>query len=98
MEFRRIDRERKDDPARLFNSTFSLSEGTDEGALIGELVAKSSAGIDDLDIRCSGAVENEALSEPSSSRDCTSPTKPRSVCSLQWRSLPSTRGPASVRR
>lgn len=61
MEFERIGRERASDLTQLFTSTFSSSEGAEEGALIGSLVAKLSADIDDLEICCFGAVENEQL-------------------------------------
>lgn len=61
MEFERIGRERASDLTQLFTSTFGSSEGAEEGALIGSLVAKLSADIDDLEICCFGAVENEQL-------------------------------------
>lgn len=61
MEFKRIGSERASDLTQLFTSTFGASEGEKEGALIGSLVAKLSADIDDLEICCFGAVENELL-------------------------------------
>jgi predicted N-acetyltransferase YhbS len=61
MEFERIGRDRASDLIQLFTSTFGASEGESEGALIGSLVAKLSAEIDDLEIWCFGAVENEEL-------------------------------------
>jgi putative acetyltransferase len=61
MVFERIGRERASDLTQLFTSTFSASEGADEGGLIGSLVAKLSTDIDDLEIFCFGAIENEQL-------------------------------------
>jgi predicted N-acetyltransferase YhbS len=61
MKFERMGTERASDLTQLFTSTFGYSEGEDEGALIGSLVAKLSAGIDGREIHCFGAVENELL-------------------------------------
>lgn len=61
MEFERIGKDRASDLTQLFTSTFGSSEGADEGAVIGSLVAKLSSDIDDLEICCFGAVENQQL-------------------------------------
>lgn len=61
MHFRTIGRERAGELEQLFTAAFGHSEGADEGVLIGRLVASLSAGIDDLEIRCFGAIENERL-------------------------------------
>jgi predicted N-acetyltransferase YhbS len=47
MKFERIGKEKAGDLNQLFVSTFASSEGAEEGALIGGLVSKLSACIDD---------------------------------------------------
>jgi putative acetyltransferase len=61
MKFERIGKEKAGDLNQLFVSTFASSEGAEEGALIGGLVSKLSACIDDSEIICFGAIENEQL-------------------------------------
>jgi predicted N-acetyltransferase YhbS len=45
----------------LFSSTFTASEGEQEGHLIGQLAAKLSKDIDNQDILCFGTFERDAL-------------------------------------
>lgn len=56
-----LERDRRDDLTSLFRSTFSASEGEKEGALIGELVSKLSDAIDNADVICFGALQNQSL-------------------------------------
>lgn len=46
---------------RLFTSVFNLSEGKEEGKLIGSLVSKLSSNIDNEQIICFGAYEHKTL-------------------------------------
>lgn len=46
---------------QLFTSTFGSSEGEDEGALVGGLVTKLSANINDCEIFCFGSFENQQI-------------------------------------
>lgn len=61
MKFERIGRQGASDLTQLFRATFSASEGADEGALIGSLVASLAAQIDNEEICCFGALEDQQL-------------------------------------
>ena len=61
MVFEILGKDRRDDLVSLFRSTFSFSEGEEEGKLIGDLVSKLSDAIDEADVICFGAFENQSL-------------------------------------
>lgn len=61
MNFERIGSERAYTLTQLFAETFGSSEGPEEGALIGRLVTKLGASIDNSEIICFGAFKNEEL-------------------------------------
>jgi len=61
MEFEILGKDRRDDVESLFRSTFSASEGEQEGKLIGDLVSKLSDAIDVADVICIGAFQNRSL-------------------------------------
>lgn len=61
MNFRILGNNSKDEVASLFTSVFSSSEGEQEGELIGSLASTLAARIDNQEIICIGAHEDEAL-------------------------------------
>jgi len=61
MELATFGKDRRDDLKRLFRSTFGSSEGEEEGELIGELASKLSDAIDETNVICFGALQNQSL-------------------------------------
>ena len=61
MNCRILDESSKDEITSLFTSVFAASEGEKEGALIGKLASGLSAGIDNQEIICLGASEDESI-------------------------------------
>ena len=61
MNYRVLDKNSQDQVTSLFASVFSSSEGEKEGKLIGNLASELSSNIDNEEIICIGAYENESL-------------------------------------
>lgn len=61
MIHRILDTNNKKEVSNLFTSTFTSSAGEREGKLVGHLAAELSSHIDDKDIICFGAYDNESL-------------------------------------
>ena len=61
MNYRVLDKNSQDQVTSLFTSVFSTSEGEKEGKLIGNLASELSSNIDNEEIICIGAFENEYL-------------------------------------
>jgi putative acetyltransferase len=61
MNFRTLQKDSREEVARLFTSVFSSSEGQKEGELIGRLVSELASNIDNEDIVCFGAYEERSL-------------------------------------
>lgn len=61
MHFEAINKNSEEELVSLFVSVFSESEGVEEGARIGDLVSRLSRRIDDKNIICLGAYEQEQL-------------------------------------
>jgi len=61
MKLERLGTAKRTELSGLFRSSFSASEGEDEGLSIGHLVDKLAAVIDDIDVIAFGAIENGAL-------------------------------------
>jgi len=61
MNFRVLDKNSQEEVTNLFTSVFTSSEGVKEGKRIGNLVSKLSSGIDNQEIICFGAYEQETL-------------------------------------
>ena len=61
MNFRTLDKNIQEPVTSLFTSVFSSSEGEIEGSLIGNLVSNLSSGIDNREVICFGAYEEETL-------------------------------------
>lgn len=61
MKYKILDKNSKTEVTGLFTSVFALSEGAQEGALIGGLASQLSANIDNEEIICFGAFEEESL-------------------------------------
>ncbi|MEW5823451.1 MAG: N-acetyltransferase [Pseudomonadota bacterium] len=61
MNFGTLGKDRQDDLTNLFRSTFSVSEGDDEGKLIGDLASKLANAIDEVNVICFGALQNQYL-------------------------------------
>lgn len=61
MNFRILDSNCKDEVASLFDSSFSSSEGEQEGRLIAHLASTLAARIDNQEIICIGAYQDGAL-------------------------------------
>ena len=55
MNFRILDKDSEEEVASLFTSAFSLSEGEQEGRLIGKLASELAARVDNQEIVCIGA-------------------------------------------
>ena len=61
MIYKILDKNSKEKVTILFTSVFSASEGENEGELIGSLASELSSNIDNAEIICFGAYENELL-------------------------------------
>jgi len=61
MTYKVLDKSNQNEVTKLFTSVFASSEGEEEGKLIGGLVSKLSLNIDNEEIICFGAFENESL-------------------------------------
>jgi putative acetyltransferase len=61
MNYQTIDTSRRKELVELFTSVFTASEGVKEGVLIGNLSLTLASGIDNEDIICFAADENEIL-------------------------------------
>jgi len=61
MTLERLGSARRAELSRLFRSAFSTSEGEEEGRLIGDLVDKLAAVIDNRDVIAVGAIEDGVL-------------------------------------
>jgi predicted N-acetyltransferase YhbS len=61
MNYKILGKNSKEEVASLFTSVFSSSEGEQEGKLIGNLASELSSNIDDQEIICIGAYEEESL-------------------------------------
>jgi len=61
MEYKILNKNSKAEVADLFTSVFSSSEGENEGKLIGNLASELSSNIDNEEIICFGAYEEELL-------------------------------------
>lgn len=61
MNHKVLDKSSQNEVTKLFTAVFTSSEGEKEGKLIGNLVSELSANIDDQEIICLGAYENESL-------------------------------------
>lgn len=61
MNYKILEKNSKEEVASLFTSVFSSSEGEQEGKLIGNLASELSSNIDDQEIICIGAYEEEPL-------------------------------------
>lgn len=61
MNYKILDKNSKEEVASLFTSVFSSSEGKKKGMLIGDLASELSSKIDNEEIICLGAYENDSL-------------------------------------
>lgn len=61
MDLGILDRNRKEEITSLFSSVFSLSEGEQEGKLVGDLAAALARSVDDQEIICIGADDDGVL-------------------------------------
>ena len=61
MNYRIIDKSKQKEVTSLFTSVFTSSEGEKEGILIGNLSSELASSIDNEEIICFGAYENESL-------------------------------------
>jgi predicted N-acetyltransferase YhbS len=61
MIYKVLDKSNQNEVTELFTSVFASSEGEEEGKLIGNLASKLSSNIDNIEIICFGAYENESL-------------------------------------
>jgi len=61
MNFKILDKNSQKEVTDLFTSVFTSSEGEEEGQLIGSLTLQLSSNIDDQEIICLGAYENELI-------------------------------------
>lgn len=61
MNHKIIDKSSCNEIAEILRSVFAFSEGEEEGKLIGSLASKLASSIDDEEIICIGAYENELL-------------------------------------
>jgi predicted N-acetyltransferase YhbS len=61
MIYKVLDKSNQNEVTELFTSVFTSSEGEEEGKLIGNLASKLSSNIDNKEIICIGAYENESL-------------------------------------
>ncbi len=56
-----VDKNSRDELTNLFTSVFRLSDGEEEGRLIGDLVSKLSSSIDNEEIICFGTYEDDLI-------------------------------------
>ena len=61
MNHKILDKNSQDEVTTLFMSVFTLSEGEEEGRLIGSLASELSSGTDNQDIVCFGTYEEESI-------------------------------------
>ncbi len=61
MVYKALDQSNRNEIRKFFKSVFTSSEGKQEGELIGDLVLNLSSNIDNKEIICFGAYENESL-------------------------------------
>ena len=61
MDFKILNKNSQKEVTDLFTSVFTSSEGEEEGQLIGSLTLKLSSNIDDKEIICLGAYEDELI-------------------------------------
>ncbi len=61
MKYKILDKHSQEEITRLFTSVFTLSEGQAEGKLIGDLASKLASKIDNQEILCFGACEEDLL-------------------------------------
>lgn len=61
MNYKILDKNSKEEVAGLFTSVFTSSEGEKEGKLIGNLASKLSSSIDNKNIICIAAYEDESI-------------------------------------
>ena len=61
MKYKTLDKNSETEVASLFTSVFTSSEGEEEGKLIGSLALELSSNIDNEEIFCFGAYEEESL-------------------------------------
>ena len=61
MYYQTLDKSKQKEVTELFTSVFTSSEGEKEGVLIGNLSSKLALSIDNEEIICFGAYENELL-------------------------------------
>jgi len=61
MIYKVLDKSNQNEVTELFTYVFASSEGEEEGELIGNLASKLSSNIDNEEIICFGAYENESL-------------------------------------
>ena len=61
MKHKVLDKSNQNEVTDLFTSVFTSSEGEKEGELIGNLASELSSNIDNQEIICLGAYENESL-------------------------------------
>jgi predicted N-acetyltransferase YhbS len=61
MKYKTLDKNSETEVASLFTSVFTSSEGEEEGKLIGSLALELSSNIDNKEIFCFGAYEEESL-------------------------------------
>ncbi|MDX1351459.1 MAG: N-acetyltransferase [Thiomicrorhabdus sp.] len=61
MNYQNLDNTKQKEIAGLFTSVFTLSEGVNEGVLIGNLSSELAASIDNEEIICFGIYESESL-------------------------------------
>ena len=61
MNYKTLDKNSKTELTNLFTSAFSSSEGKEEGALIGSLASALSSNIDNEEIICFGAYEENSI-------------------------------------
>ena len=61
MIYKVLDKSNQNEVTELFTSVFASSEGEEEGKLIGNLASKLSSKIDNEEVICFGAYEDESL-------------------------------------
>ena len=61
MNHKILNKSRQGELTKLFTSVFTLSEGENEGRLIGNLASKLSSGIDNQEIICLGTYEGDSI-------------------------------------
>lgn len=61
MDYKNLDKMHHHEITELFRSVFTVSEGEEEGRLIGKLVSQLSSNIDNDEIICFAAVQDDSL-------------------------------------